>query len=369
MPYVKNYNNAFKIYSSLVDEESFAELIEVFGYLPSYLISPIQQTPRYVLLFSDLLKNTNPQNQDYANLTTLIEMVRATATKINECITSSTENDDEIYESPKRPASASSKRRPRNSLSMHKKAIDAVLSSPTPSGNDQQDYSHIPSYLRPTAASSGWSRSKVEAPSTPQWRFSSNASSELPYTPSSSTGSTMYIPPSSPLFIDRSPMKNQPQWRPSSPAPKSFTYPKEIYTRSTKTLANRPVSPPPKPNFYSSSTDTGSSSSNTSTPTALSHPNSPLIPVFKAPLAKTSKTSSTGSLLSHASSSSGTTSPRSTENNRISSSSSKLDISPPVSPTSNAKSSSSSGSTTSMTVEISSLSSLSSSSLSSFGTF
>ncbi|GAM28564.1 hypothetical protein SAMD00019534_117400 [Acytostelium subglobosum LB1] len=248
LPYVKNYNNAFKIYSSLVDNEDFSSLIESFGYLPSYLILPIQQTPRYVLLFSDLLKHTNLQNQDYDNLVRLIDTVKVTASSINECLTSN-DNEEDTHDLPRRPASASSNRKPRNSIAIHKKAFDAVLS-----GNiimAEQDYANIPSYLRPTFASNGWSRTKTPPPARNQWRPTSQAS---PY--------------------------------------------HDVH-KMTKSIP-RPPSPLPKPNFCGGA-DTGSSSSSprtmTSTSTTTTTTSTTSISTTPMKLTKANKSVSSESLI------------------------------------------------------------------------
>ncbi|EFA83098.1 RhoGEF domain-containing protein [Heterostelium album PN500] len=300
LPYVKNYNNAFKIYSSLVDNETFSELISLFGYLPSYLILPIQQTPRYVLLFSDLLKNTNPQNEDYDNLGKLLEMVRTTASNINQCITSQESEADEeeqvanntgVASSPKRPASASSKRKPRNSISMHKKAIDAVLSN---SDNFHDNYSNVPSYLRPTIASSGWSRSKVTEPQSPlpRWKYTThidhNQLYNIPPSPSSLLNNTASpLPsPSKPTIV--TPTK---QWqRPSTPSQRYH----DVH-KMTKAFPHRPPSPLPKPNFYgtfplNSCSTTPTSSSNSESATSSPTSSTPI------KLTKSNKTISSGSL-------------------------------------------------------------------------
>ncbi|EGG13506.1 RhoGEF domain-containing protein [Cavenderia fasciculata] len=352
IPYVKNYNNAFKIYSSLADDEEFSQLIEIFGFLPSYLILPIQQTPRYVLLFSDLLKHTNPQNQDYDSLKVLIDEVRATASSINQCISTSVEDDDEEDNEvmaprptsknnhhstpPRRPASASSKHRPRNSIAMHKEAINSMLQSPPPtSSHNPADYAHLPSYLRPTKASAAWSRQKVEYTPQPVWKSSGTGND---YITNYTYQSTPYVEKGSPLFIDRTPSKGQPVWRPNSPSPKSFNYPKENYTRSTKVQPNRPVSPPPKPNFFnypdlsssSSSSSSSLSSSNTTSPmsSGISSPSisstssSEGVSSFKPPLGKKQLSSISLS----------TTTTTTTSNHSSGSGSNSIATTPPISP-------------------------------------
>ncbi|EGC31953.1 hypothetical protein DICPUDRAFT_82194 [Dictyostelium purpureum] len=276
-PYVKNYNNAYKIYTELSEDEEFLSLAEQFAYLPSYLISPVQHTPRYIMLFSELTKNTNPQNPDHPNLSKLIQLIRDMAKQINDCITSN-DNDEEddidinsfskssTSQSSnsrgnimKRPASASSKRKPRNSIAMHKKAIDAVLSDSS-GASANNDYSHLPSYLRPTLASSAWSRSKVEYSPSPKWRFSmSNSISDSfdpsiplePYTDKNSNSTPKKLTNNS---------SSLPPWRPAS---KSVSSVADNCTKITKkTLFTRPVSPPPKPNFHMPITSTAPSGSN-----------------------------------------------------------------------------------------------------------
>ncbi|KYQ93455.1 RhoGEF domain-containing protein [Tieghemostelium lacteum] len=312
LDYVKNYNLAFKIYAKLENYIDFSSFMEGL-YLPSYLISPIQHTPRYVLLFADLTKNTNPQNEDYTRLQQLVDVARKTASEINQSITASPpdqseeeESEEEIEEvevpqaqvgkgkhstvkhlspntsqnsgnSPfKRPASASSKRKPRNSIIMHKNAIDKVLSDSenhlsTP--YTSQDFSHLPSYLRPTQASLAWSKNKVELPSIPKMRISTNSQDKIdnPYVYS-------HLPPSkappSELFIDRSTPKNKPEWKSATKTPTTD------YTKITKKII-RPTSPLPKPNFYSPTlTSTKTNSSPTLLDFSSSLPTSSKPPIF-----------------------------------------------------------------------------------------
>ncbi len=52
--------------------------------LSGFLIQPVQRLPRYVLLITDLLKNTAPEHADYADLTEALALMREVAMHINE---------------------------------------------------------------------------------------------------------------------------------------------------------------------------------------------------------------------------------------------------------------------------------------------
>mmetsp|Transcript_21476 Transcript_21476/g.31947 ORF Transcript_21476/g.31947 Transcript_21476/m.31947 type:complete len:1779 (+) Transcript_21476:65-5401(+) len=56
--------------------------------LSSLLITPIQRIPRYKLLLTELLKNTNEDHKDRKNLVKAIDLISATAKHINEAVRS-----------------------------------------------------------------------------------------------------------------------------------------------------------------------------------------------------------------------------------------------------------------------------------------
>lgn len=48
-------------YKQIIDQDKTKSL-------DNYLIQPVQRIPKYVLLFKDLLKNTNLEHPDYKNI-------------------------------------------------------------------------------------------------------------------------------------------------------------------------------------------------------------------------------------------------------------------------------------------------------------
>eukprot|EP01083_Nonionella_stella_P145604 456575_1 len=52
--------------------------------LTSFLILPIQRVPRYILLLTDLRKNTEETSDDYKDITEAVEMIRGITVSINE---------------------------------------------------------------------------------------------------------------------------------------------------------------------------------------------------------------------------------------------------------------------------------------------
>ncbi len=52
--------------------------------LPSFIINPIQQLPRYIMLLSDLLKNTLPDHPDYTNIATALGKMKKLTEHVNE---------------------------------------------------------------------------------------------------------------------------------------------------------------------------------------------------------------------------------------------------------------------------------------------
>jgi hypothetical protein len=56
--------------------------------LMSYLITPVQRVPRYVLLLTDLLRNTPESHPDFNKLSEALEMVKAVGQSINTGVAS-----------------------------------------------------------------------------------------------------------------------------------------------------------------------------------------------------------------------------------------------------------------------------------------
>ena len=52
--------------------------------LASFLITPVQRIPRYVMLLQDLFRNTPDSHTDYSNLNKALEKMRDVAEYVNE---------------------------------------------------------------------------------------------------------------------------------------------------------------------------------------------------------------------------------------------------------------------------------------------
>eukprot|EP01102_Stenamoeba_stenopodia_P014451 TRINITY_DN479_c0_g6_i1.p1 TRINITY_DN479_c0_g6~~TRINITY_DN479_c0_g6_i1.p1 ORF type:complete len:1392 (-),score=512.93 TRINITY_DN479_c0_g6_i1:24-4199(-) len=91
--YVNGYDHALEVLRSARKEN---EALDAFikrqekakecRFLPveAFLVMPIQQVPRYVMLLADLYKNTPADHPDYNDLGKALENIKAAATKINE---------------------------------------------------------------------------------------------------------------------------------------------------------------------------------------------------------------------------------------------------------------------------------------------
>eukprot|EP01117_Protostelium_nocturnum_P016885 TRINITY_DN6766_c0_g1_i1.p1 TRINITY_DN6766_c0_g1~~TRINITY_DN6766_c0_g1_i1.p1 ORF type:complete len:874 (-),score=290.31 TRINITY_DN6766_c0_g1_i1:43-2664(-) len=91
--YIINYDNLMNTYSTCIrTQPKFAELVtsnrekpEMKGLdLLSLLIMPVQRIPRYIMLFEDMLKNTNNDHPDYPSVQEVLRATKETANFLNE---------------------------------------------------------------------------------------------------------------------------------------------------------------------------------------------------------------------------------------------------------------------------------------------
>lgn len=91
--YVNNYNNAIAtLHEQNKNNLPFNQFMKrvqsdpdlKFEDLESFIIAPIQQLPRYIMLLTDLLRNTLSSHEDFANLTQAVERIKALTVFVNE---------------------------------------------------------------------------------------------------------------------------------------------------------------------------------------------------------------------------------------------------------------------------------------------
>lgn len=91
--YVNNYNTSMAtLKENMKENPPFAQFMKRvqsdpdlhFEDLESFLIAPIQQLPRYIMLLTDLLRNTLSSHEDFANLTQAVERIKALTVYVNE---------------------------------------------------------------------------------------------------------------------------------------------------------------------------------------------------------------------------------------------------------------------------------------------
>jgi hypothetical protein len=92
--YINNYPTAYAIIERHQREsKDFAQFLDTATQNPrnkrqtlqSWLITPIQRVPRYVLLLNDLLKHTPDDHPDRPELSTAARKMRVLADELNEC--------------------------------------------------------------------------------------------------------------------------------------------------------------------------------------------------------------------------------------------------------------------------------------------
>lgn len=105
--YVQNFSGATQTLGKLLTDKKY-ERFKVYVdqcrsdprcqglSLESFLVMPVQRIPRYKLLLTELLKNTEESNKDYILLSKALEAIESVATLMNEDLRQN-EKHDEMY--------------------------------------------------------------------------------------------------------------------------------------------------------------------------------------------------------------------------------------------------------------------------------
>jgi hypothetical protein len=91
-PYVVNYSTCISTLQKCCKSEDFAAHLRRLeldprcknGSLQSFLITPIQRIPRYLLLLKEVIKNTSVSHPDYQDLQKSLEQISQVASSLNE---------------------------------------------------------------------------------------------------------------------------------------------------------------------------------------------------------------------------------------------------------------------------------------------
>lgn len=88
-PYVEGYTEMMQKLAELRGKKKFQKKLSElkqkgFADISSYLITPVQRVPRYLLLLTDLLKHTPAKHPQYEVLTRALDKVRSVAYVLNE---------------------------------------------------------------------------------------------------------------------------------------------------------------------------------------------------------------------------------------------------------------------------------------------
>lgn len=87
--YINNYNKSMHTYQDAMKHKTFRRFMAEAAVgndldnWPSYCIQPVQRIPKYLIILSELLKNTTEDHPDYLDLKTAFDALTATATEIN----------------------------------------------------------------------------------------------------------------------------------------------------------------------------------------------------------------------------------------------------------------------------------------------
>jgi len=90
--YINNYTHGLEVLNNSKTNPQFSALIEAgeqnprcsFLDLPALLIMPVQRIPRYILLLTEIYKNTPPNHPDHEKLGISVAKVKEVAADINE---------------------------------------------------------------------------------------------------------------------------------------------------------------------------------------------------------------------------------------------------------------------------------------------
>ncbi|KYQ92149.1 pleckstrin (PH) domain-containing protein [Tieghemostelium lacteum] len=90
--YINNYTKSLKTLENVRKSSTIDQLFLQYGTNPacdsldlnSLLIMPVQRIPRYILLLTEIIKNTDKESQDYANLNKALSKMKDLATEMNE---------------------------------------------------------------------------------------------------------------------------------------------------------------------------------------------------------------------------------------------------------------------------------------------
>jgi len=91
--YINNYNLAISTINECKKTvPAFAHFLKRLQADPEcrnqeleyYIINPVQQLPRYILLLSDCLRNTQPEHPDFESLTQAVDKIRKVTSYVNE---------------------------------------------------------------------------------------------------------------------------------------------------------------------------------------------------------------------------------------------------------------------------------------------
>jgi len=87
--YINNYNKSMHTYQDAMKHKTFRRFMAEAAVgndldnWPSYCIQPVQRIPKYLIILSQLLKNTTEDHPDYLDLKTAFDALTATASEIN----------------------------------------------------------------------------------------------------------------------------------------------------------------------------------------------------------------------------------------------------------------------------------------------
>ncbi|KAF2075495.1 hypothetical protein CYY_003187 [Polysphondylium violaceum] len=90
--YINNYSKALQTLEKVRKNQNVENLFQIFASNPacdnldltSLLIMPVQRIPRYILLLTEMVKNTDPKLPEHANLTKALDKMKHLASDMND---------------------------------------------------------------------------------------------------------------------------------------------------------------------------------------------------------------------------------------------------------------------------------------------